>query len=119
MGHWRDITVTGIAGPRLGQTGLVSVWPVFDRQDWVNVAWQDGTIETARAGEIEAVDEAGQLARRAAAEARYQQLAKMPKFELAAKHRANGGLLSHKEYLGWSKGELVAAVMEDEGLATR
>lgn len=118
MAHWRDIQVTGIAGPRTGQTGHVSAWPIFDQQDWVNVAWQDGTIDAAGPGQIEAPDEAAQLARRDWADTRYRQLSKMPKHELAAFHRCGGGLLDVREYMGWSKDELVRAVLDDE-LAAR
>jgi hypothetical protein len=43
----RGIKVEAIRGERDGQTGYVSVWPIFDKQDLVNVGWDDGTITTA------------------------------------------------------------------------
>ena len=78
----RDIKVIAVRGERDGQSGAVSVWPIFHLQDWVNVAWGDGTISTAHRGDIIAPDEAAQLERHAAVETRLRELSRMPKRDL-------------------------------------
>src|ERR1035438_5486425 len=75
----RDIKVIAVRGERDGQSGAVSVWPIFHLQDWVNVAWGDGTISTAHRGDIIAPDEAAQLERHAAVETRLRELSRTPK----------------------------------------
>ena len=114
----RDIKVTAVRGERDGQTGAVSIWPIFDRQDWVNVAWDDGTITTAHPGDIIAPDEARQLARHAAVEARLQQLDRMPKRDLLAivmEHaRQRGASWAIGGPRLWSKDELINGALRFE-----
>lgn len=45
---------------------------------------------------------------------RYRQLHRMTKWELASRHIRNGGLLSMREYMAWSKEDLIKEVMFDE-----
>jgi hypothetical protein len=114
----RSIKVIAVRGERDGQTGYVSVWPIFDKQDWVNVGWDDGTITTAHPGEIIAPDEAAQLARHAAVEARLRELDRTSKrgllaimTGLARQHGASwviGGPAS------WSKDELISGILDFE-----
>ena len=77
-----DIKVTAVQGDHAGQSGRVSCWPM---PEWgINVGWEDGTITTARPGEIIAPDEAAQIARHAAVEARLRQLARTSRRGLLA-----------------------------------
>jgi hypothetical protein len=125
--HQRDIRaikVTAVRGERDGQTGYVSTWPIFDRQDWVNVGWDDGTITTAHRGEIIAPDEANQLARHAAVEARLRELDRMSKRDLLAvvlKHaRQRGASWAIGGPRLWSKDELIDGALAFEfGQATQ
>jgi hypothetical protein len=114
----RDIKVTAVRGERDGQTGYVSVWPIFDRQDWVNVGWDDGTITTAHPGDIIAPDEARQLERHAAVEARLHQLDRTSKRELLAivmEHaRQRGASWAIGGPQLWSKDELINAALAFE-----
>jgi len=48
--------------------------------------------------------------------ARYRELARLPKQQLAVMHVRNGGLMGLAVYLKWGKDELIAAVIEDEGI---
>ena len=48
---------------------------------------------------------------------RIKELAKLPKWQLAQMHTANGGLMGLAVYQKWSKDELLRAVIEDETLA--
>jgi hypothetical protein len=114
----RSVKVIAVRGERDGQSGAVSVWPIFDRQDWVNVAWDDGTITTAHPGEIIAPDEDRQLARRAAVEARLQQLARTSKRDLLAivmQHaRQHGASWAIGGPRLWSKDELINSILAFE-----
>ena len=114
----RRIKVTAVRGERDGQTGYVSVWPIFDRQDWVNVEWSDGVITTAHPGDIIAPDEDRQLARHAAVEARLGQLVRMSKRDLLAivmKHaRQRGASWAIGGPRLWSKGELINGILAFE-----
>jgi hypothetical protein len=120
MNAWdiRGIKVEAVRGERDGQSGVVSAWPIFDRQDWVNVQWEDGTITTAHPGEIIAPDEAAQLARHAAVEARVTQLARSPKRDLLAivmQHaRQRGASWAIGGPRLWSKDELINGILAFE-----
>ena len=114
----RAIRVMAVRGERDGQTGYVSVWPIFDRQDWVNVGWDDGTITTAHPGDIIAPDEANQLARHAAVEARLRQLDRTSKGDLLtialghARQRGASWAIGGPQL--WSKDELINAILAFE-----
>jgi hypothetical protein len=114
----RGIKVEAVRGERDGQTGYVSVWPIFDKQDWVNVGWDDGTITTAHPGDIIAPDEAAQLARHAAVEARLSQLARTSKRDLLAivmQHaRQRGASWAIGGPQLWSKDELINGILAFE-----
>ena len=43
-------------------------------------------------------------------------LAKLSKYELAAQHARNGGIMGLATYSKWTKDELVNAVLEDNGI---
>ena len=47
---------------------------------------------------------------------RIKELAKMPKWQLANMHVANGGLMGLATYMKWTKDELVDAVARDENI---
>jgi hypothetical protein len=114
----RDIKVTAIRGEHDGQTGYVSVWPIFHLQDWVNVAWPDGTVTTAHPGDIIAPDEAAQIERHAAVEARVHQLARASKRDLLtivmqhARQRRRSWAVGGPST--WSKDELINGALEFE-----
>ena len=114
----RDIKVIAVRGERDGQTGYVSIWPIFGQQDWINVQWDDGTITTAHRGEIIAPDEAAQLARYAAVEARLSQLVRTSKRDLLAivmQHaRQRGASWAIGGPRLWSKDELINGVLAFE-----
>jgi hypothetical protein len=114
----RGIKVEAVRGERDGQSGYVSVWPIFDRQDWVNVEWADGTITTAHPGDIIAPDEAAQLARHAAVEARLRQLSRTSKRELLAimtrGARERGASYAIGGPALWSKDELINGILAFE-----
>jgi hypothetical protein len=46
-----------------------------------------------------------------------QQITRMTKAQLAQMHAANGGLMSVKVYMQWTKDELINAVIEDQQYA--
>ena len=114
----RDIKVLAISGNHTGQTGLVSIWPIFGRQDWINVQWPDGTITTAHAGEIIAPDEAAQVARRTKVCERIAELSRMRKTALLtiitrlARERGASWLIGGPAY--WSKDELITGILAFE-----
>jgi hypothetical protein len=114
----RGIKVEAVRGERDGQSGVVSVWPIFDKQGWVNVAWDDGTISTAHPGEIIAPDEARQLARHAAVEARLRQLARTSKRDLLAIVMEHARQRGASWVIGgprlWSKDELINGILAFE-----
>lgn len=118
MSDPRDIRVTGIKGEHTGDTGVVSFWPIFDRQDWVNVLWSDGSISSAHAGEIIAPDEAVQIARRTKANTRISELSRMRKPALLtiitrlARKRGASWLIGGPAY--WSKDELISGILAFE-----
>jgi hypothetical protein len=120
----RSIKVIAVRGERDGQTGYVSIWPIFDKQDWVNVGWDDGTVTTAHAGEIIVPDEAAQLARHAAVEARIREIGRMSKPKLLAiitglaRQRGASWVIGGPAV--WSKDELINGILEFEfGEVTR
>ena len=45
---------------------------------------------------------------------RIKELARLPKWQLAQMHKANGGLMGLAVYQKWTKDELLRAVIEDE-----
>jgi hypothetical protein len=114
----RSIKVEAVRGERDGQAGSVWVWPIFDKQDWVNVAWDDGTITTAHPGEIIAPDEDRQLARHAAVEARLCQLARTSKRNLLttlmqhARHHGASRAIGGPQL--WSRDELINGILAVE-----
>jgi hypothetical protein len=112
------IKVVAVRGERDGQTGYVSVWPIFDRQDWVNVGWDDGAITTAHPGDIIAPDEAAQLARHTAAQARLHELDRMPKRDLLAivlEHaRQHGASWAIGGPRLWTRDELITGALQFE-----
>jgi hypothetical protein len=114
----RGIKVTAVRGERDGQTGYVSIWPIFDKQDWVNVGWDDGTITTAHPGEIIAPDEAAQVARHEAIEARIRQLDGTSKRGLLAimtgLARQHGASWAIGGPASWSKDELINGILAFE-----
>jgi hypothetical protein len=114
----RGIKVTAVRGERDGQTGYVSIWPIFDKQDWVNVGWDDGTITTAHPGEIIAPDEAAQVARHEAIEARIRQLDGTSKRGLLAimtgLARQHGASWVTGGPAAWSKDELITGILDFE-----
>jgi hypothetical protein len=114
----RGIKVIAVRGERDGQAGYVSAWPIFDRQDWVNVAWDDGTITTAHPGEIIAPDEGRQLARLNAVGVRLYLLDRMSKRDLLAivmEHaRERGASWAIGGPALWSRDELVNSILEFE-----
>jgi hypothetical protein len=112
----RGFKVEAIRGPRDGQTGYVSCWPM---PEWgINVAWDDGSLETVHDGDITCPDEAAQLARHAAVEARLRQLARMPKRDLLAlvnqlaRQRGASWILGGPRY--WTRDELINGALELE-----
>lgn len=112
----RGIRVEAVRGERDGQAGYVSCWPI---PEWgINVAWQDGTITTAQPGEIIVPDEAAQLARHAAVEARIQQLGRTSKRDLLtiimrlARQRGASWLIGGPRL--WSKDELINGILDFE-----
>jgi hypothetical protein len=112
----RGFRVEAIRGERDGQTGYVSCWPM---PEWgINVEWPDGTITTARAGDITMPDEAAQLARHAAVEARLQQLARMSKRDLLAVVTEHARQRGASWVIGgpqlWSKDELINGALAFE-----
>jgi hypothetical protein len=114
----RGFKVEAIRGERDGQTGYVSTWPIFGQQDWINVAWEDGTLTTAHRGEIIAPDEAAQLARHAAVEARLRELARMSRRDLLAVVTEHARQRGASWVIGgpstWSKDELINGILEFE-----
>jgi hypothetical protein len=116
--HIRDIRVIAVRGEHDGQSGAVSIWPIFDRQDWVNVAWEDGTISTAHPGDIIAPDEARQIEHHAAVEARLREFDRMPKRELLAivmKHaRQRGASWGIGGPRLWTRDELINGALAFE-----
>lgn len=114
----RDIRVIGTSGDHDGDTGVVSVWPIFDRQDWVNVLWSDGTVASAGPGEIAVPDEAKQLTRKACVEKRIIALSRMSKRTLVitaerlARERGSSWLYGGPA--AWSKDELITHILNEE-----
>lgn len=112
----RGIRVTAVVGERAGQSGYVSTWPM---PEWgINVGWDDGTITTARHGEIIVPDEAAQLARHAAIETRLCQLGRMSKRDLLATMtglaRQHGASWAIGGPALWSKDELINGILDFE-----
>ena len=109
------ITVTAVKGERAGQRGTVTFWPIFDRQDWVNVAWEDGTISTAYAGEIIAPDEETQLERRGRIQARLGELDRKSKRDLLSIMANLASKRSVSYLIGgphlWSRDELIYGIL--------
>lgn len=114
----RGFRVTGVRGEHDGQGGTVAVWPIFDRQDWVNVGWDDGSISTAHPGDITVPDEARQIARHAEVEARLTQLNRTPKRDLltliSRLARERGTAWAVGGPAGWSKDELMRGILRFE-----
>lgn len=111
-----DIKVTAVQGDHAGQSGRVSCWPM---PEWgINVGWEDGTITTARPGEIIAPDEAAQIARHAAVEARLRQLARTSRRGLLAivmRHaRQRGASWVLGGPASWTRDELINGVLAFE-----
>jgi hypothetical protein len=112
----REIKVVAVRGERDGQTGVVPTWPMPD--GGINVLWEDGTITTASPGDIAAPDEAAQLARHAAIEARVIELSRMSKRKLLtimtelARERGASWVIGG---LGvWSADELTRGILDFE-----
>jgi hypothetical protein len=114
----RDIAVIGIKGLHDGDTGVVSIWPVFDRQDWVNVLWSDGTITTAHPGDIMVPDEAEQIERRNRVQQRITELSRMSKPALLTVMTRLSFQNKVIYVLGgprmWSKDELITGILNLE-----
>jgi hypothetical protein len=112
----RAIQVTAIGGARHGQSGSVSTWPVPALG--INVLWDDGTITAARPGEISVPDEAAQLARHAAVEARIGELSRKSRTKLllimteVARQRGASWVVGGPGT--WSKDELINGILEFE-----
>ena len=49
----------------------------------------------------------------------YKTLNKLSKYELAAMHVRNGGLMGLPTYLKWTKDELISVILEDQRLAAQ
>jgi len=112
----RDIKVRAVRGDHAGQTGGISCWPI---PEWgVNVGWEDGTITTARPGEIVAPDEVAQIARHAAVEARLRQLARTSRRGLLAimtglaRQRGASWVIGGPQ--SWSRDELINGILAFE-----
>jgi hypothetical protein len=104
-----DFRVVAVSGPRAGETGYISCWPVPEYG--ANVLWSDGCVEAVQAGQIEMPDAKAQMQRHGAAVAQLHMLSRMRKADLAEhveilasrenRHWIAGGPRS------WSKDELI------------
>lgn len=114
----RDIEVIGIKGAHDGDTGVVSFWPIFDQQDWVNVLWSDGTITTAQPGDIMVPDEPEQIERRNQIQKRITELARLNKptlltimTRICTQHGVSYVIGGPRT---WSKDELITGILNLE-----
>jgi hypothetical protein len=114
----RDIHVIGIRGQHDGDTGVISIWPIFDRQDWVNVLWSDGTVETAHDGDFRVPNEAEQINRHNRVNKRITELSRMNKHTLLMTMTRLSRYHGVSYVIGgprlWTKDELINGILRLE-----